>query len=516
MTVTIGVDVGTQGSKAIVYTTDGLQVGKAYAPHIITYPGPGRAEMDPAQLVEAAVTAIAAAVADARDNGVDPSEIAGLALSGILVGQVLLDEDGEVLHPIITSLDTRSADLAATAARELEPLWLTESGTSTLDAYAAPFMLQWVRDNRPDVWSRVARTVSVAPYVSGVLAGLTQEQMYTDPTHLSGWMVGWDVATSTFSSRQLASFGIDEAILPRIVASDSVVGEVTSRAAARTGIPAGTPIIAGAGDVMQSNLASGLVAPGQACDSAGTTSILTVGVEGIIPEVTAIPGMLYSQGTVPGQSFYWGYIRAGGLSLRWFRDHVARAGTDDSVYAEFDAMAEQVAPGSDGVVFLPYLAGGNPDSPHASGTWLGMDAGTDTARLWRSALESVAYEYASYLTVFRESGAGLSEVLVTGGGGNSTVWNQIKADVTGIPWRKPGRVDGPPLANAALANVALGLADSLPDQVAAWTAGGSVAEPDEKAHRLYRSAAGIRTQLLDGPMKDVFAGVRSLRDLPVG
>lgn len=512
MSFTVGVDVGTQGSKAGVFATDGTLLGRGYALHTITYPAPGHAEMDPDHLVEAAHTAIAQAVGEAQRAGHDPAEITALCLSGILVGQVLLDEHNEVLHPLITSLDTRSADHAARAARELEPRWLTESGTSTLDAYAAPFMLQWVRDNEPQVWERVHRTVSVAPFVSARIAGLGVDEMYTDPTHASGWMVGWDNATRDFSPAQLADLGIPEQILPRTVASDSIVGAVTADAAARTGLPVGTPVIAGAGDVMQSSLASGVVATGQAADVAGTTSILTVCVDGIIPEVTAIPGMLYSLSTVPGQSFYWGYIRAGGLSLRWFRDQVARAGDRDEIYAEFDKLAETVAPGSDGVLFLPYLAGGNPDSPDASGSWLGMNSGTGTAELWRSALESVAYEYNSTLSVFEDAGMDLREVLVTGGGAASSVWNRIKADLTGIPWRVPARVDGPVLANAALANQALGVGNMV-DQLRAWNAGGAAHVPDPAAHAVYDKAAVLRKTLLTGPMLEAFSLVRQLRTL---
>jgi xylulokinase len=511
--LTVGVDVGTQGSKAGVFDTDGALLGRGYAPHTITYPRPGYAEMEPDALVEAALSSITAALADAHHNGHRTDGVEGVsavALSGVLVGQVLLDDCGSVLHPLITSLDTRSAGHAAAAVRDLEPRWLTESGTSTLDAYAAPFMLQWVRDNRPEIWRRVHRTVSVAPYVSARIAGLTVDEMYTDPTHISGWMVGWDDATRGFSPEQLAAFGIPADILPRTVASDAVVGSVTADVAARTGLPAGTPVVAGAGDVMQSSLASGVVEAGQAADVAGTTSILTVGTTGVIPSVTAIPGMLYSLSTVPGQSLYWGYIRAGGLSLRWFRDAVARAASTD--YAEFDRLADGVPPGSNGVLFLPYLAGGNPDNPDASGTWLGMESGTDTATLWRSALEAVAFEYETTLTVFRDAGMDLSEVLVTGGGAASATWNRIKADLTGVPWRVPARLDGPVLANAALANQALGRG-TMVDQLRQWNAGGSVYTPDDAAHDVYSRAAAVRRDLLSGPMMQTFALVRTLRDL---
>ena len=513
MAVTIGVDIGTQGSKAAVYTISGVQVGAAYTPHTITYPGPGLAEMDPEHLVDCAFTAIARALDCAVDNGIDRSQVAGIALSGILVGQVLLDEDSRILFPVITSLDSRAAGHAARAGRDLEPLWAAESGTTTLDAYAAPFQLQWIRDTHPEVYARIARTVSVAPYISGRLAGHGQAQMVTDPTHASGFMVGWDAATGGFSPAQFELLGLRTDFLPPIVPSDAVIGTVCAEASRRTGLPVGTPIAAGAGDVQQSTLASGMVTAGQATDSAGTTSILTVGVDGIIPAATQIPGLLYSLGTIPGQSFYWGYVRAGGLSLRWFRDQVASRPQDDALYAEFDTLAAAVRPGADGVLFLPYLAGGNPNNPDASGTWLGMDSSTTTGALWRSALEAVAFEYASTIRTIEQSSQPLSEVLVTGGGACSDVWNQIKADVTGVPWRRPQRVDGPVLADAALANQAVGLTDSLADQLTAWNQGGASARPDAARHACYRDIAQVRDDLLSGPLQQVFAGVRTVREV---
>ncbi|MCF4006150.1 hypothetical protein L1O03_03020 [Corynebacterium uropygiale] len=509
----VGVDVGTQGSKAAVYTTSGKLVGRAYSLHDIRYPGAGRAEMDPEQLLDAAETAIRQAVDQAAARGMNPRDIAAVGVSGILVGQVLLDRDGRVLYPLITSLDTRAEDIAARAARECEPLWVEESGTSTLDAYAAPFLLSWVRENEPEVWREVAHTQSVGPFIAGRLVG--QRQPVIDHTHLSGWMVGWDARSRSFSPRQLDAFGIPQEILPDVVASTDVIGDVTSEVSRRTHLPAGTPVIAGAGDVMQSNLAAGQVQPGQAVDVAGTTSILAVGVEGILPEASRRQGLLYSLGTIPGQSLYWGYVRSGGMSLRWFRDEVARVGENDAVYAEFDALAEDVPPGSHGVLFLPYLAGGNPDSPYASGTWLGMESGTDTGILWRSALESVAFEYHSILGAVRDAGMDLSEVLVTGGGAASGTWNQVKADVTGVPWRVPGRVDGPVLADAVLAGVGVGIYPSVAEPLEQWNLGGATHIPRRRSRALYEKAACIRAELLGGPMQEVFARTRELRNLQV-
>lgn len=512
MAVTIGVDLGTQGSKVGVYTIEGILVGQAYAEHVLTYPAPGRVELDGLQITEAAVTAIAAAVQEARNAGISTADIEGITFSGILCGQVYVDENLDPVRPIIPFLDLRSAELAAAAVRDLDPVWIDECGTSTLDAYAAPFPLQWVRDHEPDVYRRIAAVLSLAPFVAGRFAGLRAQDAYIDPTHLSGWIVGWNAATSTFAERQFDMFGLDPAHTTRVVPSTAVIGEVTPEFSRRTGIPAGTPIVAGAGDVMQSNLSSGLLRAGQATDVAGTASILTVGVDGIVPELAQVPGLLYSLSTIPGRAFYWGYVRAGGLSLRWFRDNVSGSTPDDAAYAALDALAHDVPAGSNGALFLPYLSGGNPDNPDASGTWLGLDSTADRAVLWRSILESIAYEYSDFLGEFAGCGHQVSEVLATGGGARSAIWNQIKADVIGVPWTVPARKDGAILANAALANVGIGRADSLEKQITEWVSGGDVYAPNPATHARYRRFEYTRGELLQGPLRDVFATARALRE----
>ena len=512
MKATIGIDLGTQGTKAGVYTTDGVMVGHAYGEHILSYPGPGLVELDGMQILDAAITAVGKAVRKAAEDGVSAESIHAISFSGILCGQIFVDENLDPVRSIIPFLDLRSAPLAQAAARDLEPIWESESGTSTLDAYAAPFPLQWVRDNEPETYARISRVLSLGPWVAARFAGLDAAGAYTDPTHMSGWVVGWDAATGDYSDRQFELFGLDRSHAPRVVPSDSVIGHVTASVAERTGLPAGTPIVAGAGDVMQSNLASGLLEAGQATDVAGTASIFTVGVDGIVPQVTQVPGMLYSLATIPGQSFYWGYVRAGGLSLRWFRDRVAGLPPTDASYAQLDEAAGQVGAGADGVLFLPYLSGGNPDNPHASGSWLGLTAAADTKILWRSVLESIAFEYNDLITEFAAAGTPVEQTMVVGGGARSPIWNQIKADVTGVPWTVPTRTDGAILANAALAACGADLTGGagLADLLRTWNVGGTTQQPDPQRHARYTEVFAARNSLLRGPMREVFETVAGL------
>jgi xylulokinase len=506
----LGIDVGTQGTKAGVYALDGTLVAHAYGEHSFTYPGPGWVEMDPHQIEEAVTSAVAQAVALAAARGVAAADIEGIALSGIVCGPVLIDEAWDPVRPIIPYLDMR-ARAEVEAMRALDPLWIEESGTDSLDTYVAPATLLWVRAHEPEVHARIARIVSLAPYIAGRLAGLRAADAFTDPTHLSGWIIGWDARRADFSPRQIEALGIDPAILPSVVPSTSVVGGLSADAARRTGLRAGIPIAAGAGDIMQSNLAAGQRQAGQATDVAGTASLITVSVPGLDPVISRIPGMLYSLGTIPGTGFYWGYVRAGGLSLRWFRDQVLGRPGDDALYAALDARAAAIPPGAQGVLFYPYLSGGGPVFGNAQGTWLGLAAGTDTDVLWRSLLESIAFEYDGFLRAFRARGLAIEEVLAVGGGSRSPLWNGIKADVTGIPWRVPARQDGAVLANAALAAVAAGLAPDLGALVAGWVALGDAARPDPERHAAYETIAAARRRLLDAPLRTVFDELHALR-----
>jgi xylulokinase len=512
-----GIDVGTQGSKAGIYVDDGTCVGTGYAEHTFHHLRPGWVEMDPEQIVGASVAAVAAAVREAAAAGVAAGDIAAIALSGILCGPVFVDEHWVPVRPLIPFLDVRAADEVAWLSSEVEPRWVAESANASLDTYVMPAVWEWVRRHEPDVSARIDKILSLAPYVGGRLAGLSGSSAYTDASHLSGWIIGWDAATGTPSPRQLADLGIPAEQAPTVRAPWDVVGGLTADMADRTGLSPGTPICAGAGDVMQSNLGAGLVRPGMASDVAGTASILTVGVAGPSPAITAVPGMLYSCATLPGQGLYWGYVKAGGLSLRWFRDGVLGRDGDDAVYAEGDRLAANVAPGADGVLFTPYLSGGNPDNPDAAGTFLGMTAATSRATLWRSMLEAIAFEYADFLEVFAANGIAVSDVRAVGGGARSTLWNQIKADVVGVPWRVPARQDGAVLADAAVAAVAVagGAGPALAGTVTAWLdAGGSppAAVVDRVAHSRYASIRAVRRSLLTGPLREAFGILAPLRE----
>lgn len=508
MNVFCGIDVGTQGSKVGLYRQDGSCIVTTYAEHRFDNIKPGWIEMCPDQILDAVVSAVREATHTA---GAEAENIKAVALSGILCGPVFIDADWRPVRPIIPYLDVRASAEVNWLRHEVEPLWESESANATLDTFVMPAVHEWVKRHEPDVYKRIDKIVSLAPYIGGCLAGLKASQAYMDPSHLSGWIIGWNAHTAEVSEQQFDKLGIPMSRAPRVHSSHEIVGHVTNEMALRTGLPQNAPLCAGAGDVMQSNLGAGLTRPGLATDVAGTASIITVSVTEPNPGITAQPGMLYSLGTLPGQALYWGYVKAGGLSLRWFRDELLDRADDQNLYANFDALAAKIAPGSNGILFTPYLSGGTPDNANASGSWLGMTINTNQATLWRSMLEAIAYEYADFLDVFSAHGVVVDKVLAIGGGARSDLWNQIKSDAIDVAWSVPSRDHGAILANAALAGYAIGAFDDLPGTIESWVSQGRIYTPVPQAVERYREMRDARATMLSKALPTLFDTIASLR-----
>jgi len=302
-------------------------------------------------------------------------------------------------------------------------------------------------------------------------------------------------------------------ILPKIVKPWDVVGYLCPKEAEKVGLPAGIPIIAGAGDTMQSALASGLIEPGLSTDVAGTASIFAVAVDGMVEKISRSPGMMFATGTLEGSYFYWSMIRAGGLSLRWFRDNVAGCPGDPSFYAKMDALAGEVPPGSRGILFYPYLQGAGPDMPGACGAFLGLYGSSDRAAMWRSMLEAIAFEYAQMIQVYRECGIPLREIIGTEGGSKSPLWTQIKADILGGAYNIPTRSEGGLMADVAVAAYGVGDIKDLKATMKEWITFRGRFETDHKNYMIYKDVFEIRQSMLGSSMKETFAGLEKIRKI---
>lgn len=504
----IAFDCGTMGTKTALYSIDSTRVAEAYRENKISYPRPGCAEMDANGFVKNVREGVRECLAK---SGVNPAEIRAISASGIICGIVGIDEEWQPVTPFVPYLDNRAAGQARWVREHVEPLWENESANAIVDEFMPPMILRWFLNEYKGFRDRAVKVVNNGPYVLGKLAGLTAGEAFLDWATMSGWLIGYDAIDRNWSSRQMKALGIPMELLPRIVKPWDIIGYLCPEEAEAMGLPPGIPIAAGAGDTMQSALASGLLEPGLATDVAGTASIFAVAVDGPDERITKAPGMMFATGTLEDSYFYWSMIRAGGLSLRWFRDSVANRAGDPMFYAEMDTLAADVPAGSRGLLFYPYLQGAGPDMPGACGAFMGMFGATDRAAMWRSILEAIAFEYAQMIKIYRECGMPLAEIIGTEGGSKSPLWTQIKADILGGAYNIPTRSEGGLMADVAVAAYAVGDIENIKETMQRWITFRGRFAPDPHNSEKYRAVFAERQRLLEGPMKEVFEGLKRLR-----
>ncbi|WP_428491209.1 FGGY-family carbohydrate kinase [Rhodopila sp.] len=430
----IGVDIGTQSTKAVLVAANGAilaQASRAYAPDT---PQPNWAEQH-AGVWLAAVEQAVAEVAEGAPDGVGAAEVKAICISSLYGGSgIPVDADIEPLHPCLIWMDRRAEAQVAWVERTVDLDRLRAVTGNGVNSYYGFTKMLWLRDERPDVWGRTAYLVPPNAYVIHRLTG----QLAVD--HCSAGNIGgvYDIAARRWSGEMLDGLGIPRRMMPgRLVQCTDVVGGLLPSAAARLGLPGGIPVVAGGVDAAVATYAAGVTEPGQQVAMIGTSMCWGT----IAPAADASLGLVSMPYVVNGAHdlYVFGGASTAGACVSWFREQFCQAeqaagreqGTDPHVLLEQAAAA--IAPGSDGLVFLPYLMGER--SPiwdgEASGAFIGLSLFHTRAHLYRAVLEGVAY--ALWHNMEAISGARLSErLIVVGGAARSDVWMQTIADVTGF------------------------------------------------------------------------------------
>jgi len=500
----IGVDLGTTGTKAALFDLEGRLVAQAYEETTLIQPRPGWVEQDPDEMYASALRTIRSVLEQA---GVRGGQVAALAFVGQMAGITAVDEEWRPLIPYDSWLDTRCAlymRLMQQHQRRILEL------TGGYPSYTHGPKILWWKHERPDVFARIHKFVMPAAYAAGKMGGLRGEDAFMDYTylHFTGFS---DNPGLRWSEELCGLFGVPMEKLPRIVKPWDIVGRVGEEAARETGLLAGTPIAAGAGDTTAGVLGAGLVDPGGLLDIAGTAAVCAIGVPDFRPDVRH--QTLFTARTVTEDMWYaLAYMNGGGLNLRWFRDQCAPpppAGR--RAYEWLDELAAQVAPGCDGLLFLPHLGGrACPNDPSLQGMWLGFTWKHGLAHFYRSILESVAYEYAFYLRVEQAQFPDLRfrEVRIVGGGAASPVWKQIKADVLGLPYVDLNRSEGSVLGAAIIAGRAVGAFADVKETARRFIHATDRTEPRTEMHAAYQPLVDRYVRLLEeaGGLFAVVAG----------
>ncbi|WP_222184528.1 xylulokinase [Geminicoccus harenae] len=459
---TIGIDVGTSAVKGLLVGPDGTVLASAVREYPLLTPAPGWTEQEPEEWWQATVQVLRELA------GQDGVEIAGLGLAGQMHGSVFLDERDQVIRPALLWNDGRTGAQAVEIEQRVGRQRLIEiTGNAASAGMQAPKIL-WLREHEPDAYRRLAKVLLPKDFVRLRLTG----SYGTDPADASGTLL-FDLNARNWSEELLAALEIPRDWLPEVAESPELAGRLTEEAAALTGLPAGLPVAAGAGDNAGAALGAGVVRPGQGVLSVGTSGTIFVhGGQAMRDPNGALNGFCAA---APGGWHLMGVILAAGGALRWYRDAVAfeeraRAAADSKdVYDLLLAEAAEVPPGADGLFFLPYLSGER--SPHmdatARGAWIGLTLSHDRRHMVRALLEGVGFAYRDCLVRMRAEGAEFGELVVVGGGARSAAWRQMLADQLGLPLVVPQAEEGPAMGGAILASVAAGLQPDVEQAVAA-------------------------------------------------
>ena len=508
----LGFDAGTQSVKVAVYDENMNCIVSSSAPTTLTYPEPGWVSMDVDEYLALTIKGMKECASLMKEKGLDVTKIKSIMGDGIICGICGVDKDGNAITPYINYLDSRTKDDVDLVNSWDLDIFGKETGNPEANCMFPAMFARWFLKNIEGFKENGAKFIHDAPYVLAHLAGLSAKDMFIDWGTMSGWGLGYKVEEKCWSKEQLDLLGIPEEMMPRIVKPWDIIGHLTEEIAQETGLPAGIPICGGAGDTMQSMIGSGNMKPGQAVDVAGTCSMFCVSTKGIIPELSKKgAGLVFNSGSLPDTYFYWGYIRTGGLALRWFKDNICKKAEDDNYYRVLEEDARKVPAGSDGVLFLPYLTGGINDIPDAVGCFLNMTMDTDQATLWHAVLEAIGYDYMEITDLYRSAGIDLSRITITEGGSRDNMWNQMKADMLDSRTVALENAAGAVMTNCMFGAYAVGDVDNITEALSGNIHLKNVFEPSRENVEFYRKQYEKKTYLVKNTMKEAFEILKELR-----
>ena len=484
----IGIDLGTQSTKAGLVGEDGTVVRESAVPANLIYQEKDAIIQEPEEMLDSVV----AAVKDVMEgSGVKPADVEGICLDGQMAGVMGVDKGGMAAIPYDSWLDTRcgSARHAFLEYGEKRVIGITGAPVS----YTAGPKIMWWKKNHPDAYERVYKFVQPAAYCTMRLCGLSGEEAFYDHTylHFSGFA---DTRSRAWSDELIESLGVCGSKFPRILSPSDRVGGLTDGMARACGLMEGTPLVAGLGDTAATSFGAGVTKPGLMFDVAGTASVLACAVDRFMPD-TEHKTVMFAPSVIEGLYTPMAYINGGGMCLKWFRDDVAGGAM---TYGELDGLAALVGPGSGSLLFMPQFSGRVcPNDTLVRGAFIGLQWQHGRGHMFRSIMEGIAYEYMIYKGIIDGlvQGQDYDCVLSVGGGSVSKVFAQIKADALGVPVAAGAESDTALLACASIAGYGVGLFDDIAKLALRESDYTERALPDEGEYAGYTAR------------KEVFAGI---------
>ncbi len=470
MKYALGIDFGGGASKATLLSEEGRIAATNTVEYKTLYPQNGRTEQDPMDWYNATKENIRAVL---DKSGVDPSDIMAVSLDAATHTAVIMDEDFNVLRPSIYWTDIRSID-EVQYLKDNYGKFIYDTVLHIPDTIWTLPQLMWVKNNEPQIWSRVKKIMFAKGFVRHLLTG----DYVTDNIEAEGSML-FDYNNQCWSKELCDIIDIDTSLLPEVVNPTDIVGTITAEAAADTGLKEGTKVLCGTTDTVMEVFAAGAVSKGQMTLKLATAGRICVVTDKSYPDKNLINYSHVFEGLwYPGTA-----TKSCAASYRWYRD------TFGGDYADLDSGAESIAPGAEGLIFNPYLNGELTPyaDPKLCASFIGVRSGHTKAHFTRAVLEGVSMSIKDCMNALEEIGIPHEDTAaIIGGGGKSPLWRQITADILGMTLIEKKYADSS-FGSAMLAGVEAGFWNDAKTAVDTCNETVSVTKPNAENHEIYKS-----------------------------
>lgn len=465
----LGIDIGTTAAKAVLVTPEGQVVSEGRSQYPTHHLAANWVEQSP----EDWWRALCAATHEAMSK-VSATKILGVAISSQAPTLLAVDSQGQPLRPAMIWMDRRAHAEAEELAAKFPNI--SELTGNRADPFYVAAKILWFIRNEPQLYAKTKYFLQIPGYLNFKLTG----KFGIDKPHASLLQLR-SADQSQWSEKLISAVGVNPELFPEINECSHLQGEVSSVASTESGIPVGTPVFFGSVDGASAALETGAIDPGVVAEMTGTSTVLIMPTDGTVRS-SAFITMSHA---LPGRELQLGAMVASGASVQWLLEKIL---SNKDPIEKLTEAAQKVEPGSDGLLFLPYMMGERAPiwDTNARGVFFGLSLTTSPEAMLRAVLEGTAFALMHNIEIARSVGLVVDEVRSIGGGTKNRLWNQIKSDVLGIPVAILKESVGAPIGNAFIAGFGLGL---YPDVRSAVTSAVTIAEryqPDMKIHSHYQ------------------------------
>ena len=514
MSYVIGVDIGTSSTKSVLFDAAGQQIARSAQAYALKSPEPGAAEQNPNDILQAATQTVAEVMAS---SGIDPADLLGISFSAAMHTLLLINKENQPITPMYTWADNRSDRWADFVRANTNANSLYQRTGLPAHPMSPLVKLVWLRHEQPELFQQAARVIAIKEYVLWHWCGewVIDHSMATTTGLLELRSLSWD-------SEALALAGIEQQQLSKLVPTTYQLSHIRPDYVQKMGISANTSVVAGASDGVLSNLGVGAISSGTAAITIGTSGAVR---QAVSCPITASAAQLFCYALTEDLWVMGGAVNNGGIALQWARDgltpysippeeqHLSHPEPSASTYERLTKMAETVSPGSEGLIFHPYLLGERSPlwNAQARASFFGLGRHHTQAHLVRAVLEGVVYNLHGVFTALEQSGGHVTKLRASGGFARSELWQQMLADIFDRTIEVPRVIESSAFGAAAIAFWALGEWDSLA-QVEDRVEIAQAKTPIAENVRRYRQILPVYNALLVGFTEQYAALQKAIQD----